>query len=231
MRRIPAGLRRAFQVSVPVLFGYVPMGMAFGLLFTKELGLPWYYAALSGLIVYAGAAQFLSVGLLAAGAGLTEIFIATLLLNLRHVFYGFSLLHRVPEAGPRRLYSIFGLTDETYSVLTAKRLADKKEDEAFCFELTWLNHSYWVAGCALGALAGSRWRFDLKGFDFVLTALFAVLTVEQALATRRAASFIIAAAAAVAALLIHPGQMLLVSLALVSAVLLFQSARAGPGDA
>lgn len=219
---------RALRASIPVLFGYVPLGMAFGLLFTDKLGCPWPYAALSGLVVFAGAAQFLSVGLLAAHAGLAEIFFATLVLNLRHIFYGFSLFHRFSDNPWLRPYQIFSLTDETYSVLTASRPLPTEEDERFCLRVALLNHAYWVLGCALGGALGSGLRLNVSGLDFTLTALFAVLAVEQALTVRDAFPFLVACAAAAAALLIQPSQMLAVSLAIVSCVLVLKSARAQP---
>jgi 4-azaleucine resistance transporter AzlC len=209
---------------VPVLFGYIPLGVAFGVLFGK-LGQPWWYAALSGLVVYAGAAQYLSVGLFGAHASLASIFLATLFLNLRHVFYGLSMFQRFSEHPAEKPYLIFGLTDETYSVLTARRLADKSDDERFCLWLTVLDHGYWVAGCGLGALLGRAFRFDVKGLDFVLTALFVVLAIEQALAVRDAFPFVLAAAAAAFALIAWPSQFLVVSLAIVFAVLAFRSTR------
>jgi len=212
----------AFKASVPVLFGYVPLGVTFGLLFST-LGYPWWCAALSGLVVFAGAAQFLSVGLLGAHAGLAAVFAATLSLNLRHMFYGFSLLRRFPERGWRRWYMIFTLTDETYSVLTAGRRVAADEDERFCLWVSGLNHGYWVAGCALGGLLGSRVRFETKGLDFVLTALFVVLAVEQARTVRRVLPFAAAACAAAVALAFFPSRMLLAALAMVFVFLFWKS--------
>lgn len=220
--------RAAFKASIPVLFGYFPLGAAFGLLF-NTLGYPWPYAGLSGLIVFAGAAQFLSVGLLAAHAGLVVIFTATLFLNLRHMFYGLSFLKRFPEHGWRRWYMIFALTDETYSVLTASKPGRREEDQRFCLWVSALNHFYWVTGCAAGALLGSRAAFDTKGLDFVLTALFVVLTVEQALNVRRILPFAVAVVAAAVALSIWPGQMLPFAIALAFAALLLESRRRGLG--
>ncbi len=212
----------AFRASVPVLFGYIPLGAAFGLLF-GTLGYPWPLAVLSGVVVYAGAAQFLSVGLLAAHAGLGAVFAATFFLNLRHMFYGISFLRRFPRAGWRRAYLIFTLTDETYSVLTARKSADRAEDESFCLWVSALNHGYWILGCALGALLGRRVHFEMKGLDFVLTALFVMLAVEQALVVRRAPPFVAAAGAAALALIFFPSQMLPVSLAIVFAILFIRS--------
>src|SRR5690554_7305588 len=99
------------------MFGYLPLGAAFGIL-AVEMGLPVWAALLMSLLIYAGAGQFLAVALLAAGAGLVEMAVATLMLNSRHLFYGLSLLKRFQGAGWRKPYLIFSLTDETYSLLT-----------------------------------------------------------------------------------------------------------------
>ncbi|MGA0975172.1 MAG: AzlC family ABC transporter permease, partial [Sedimenticolaceae bacterium] len=101
--------------SLPVMLGYIPLGMAFGVLF-QSLGYAWWLAPLSGVMIYAGSAQFLAVGLLASGAGLVEAFLGTLAINARHVFYGLTLINRYSVSGWRRWYLIFGLTDETYAV-------------------------------------------------------------------------------------------------------------------
>ncbi|MCW8946229.1 MAG: AzlC family ABC transporter permease, partial [Sedimenticola sp.] len=103
-------LSSAFRASIPVMFGYVPLGMAFGILF-QNLGYAWFYAPLMGITVYAGAAQFMAVGLLAAQASLFEVAISTLILNSRHMFFGVSLLGRYRATGLKKLYLIFGLTD------------------------------------------------------------------------------------------------------------------------
>lgn len=168
----------AFRDSAPVFFGYIPLGMAFGVLFAG-LGYHWLYAPLSGLVIYAGSAQFLSVALLGAGAGLVETFVATLLLNARHVFYGLSVLDRYPRRGWLRWYLIFGLTDETYALVTAKRHDAARQDIPYYAALTFLNHGYWVLGCALGAAVQQLIVFDASGFEFALVALFLVLLIEQ----------------------------------------------------
>src|SRR5690554_6208531 len=105
----------AFRLSLPVLFGYIPLGMAFGVLFS-ELGYHWLYAALMGLVIYAGAGQFLTVGLLANQAGLLEVFVATLLLNVVHMVYGLSLLGVLSRIGLRRWFTMYVLTVENYDL-------------------------------------------------------------------------------------------------------------------
>ena len=148
----------AFKDSAPVMFGYVPLGMAFGVLF-QSLGYHWLFAPLAGVIIYAGSAQFMAVGLLAAGVSYAEAFIATLVLNSRHIFYGLSVMSRYPKRGLTRWYLIFGLTDETYSLITAQPPTSSGGARYFAY-LTGLNQSYWVIGCALGASLQSFFAFD-----------------------------------------------------------------------
>ena len=166
------------RTSLPVLFGYLPLGAAFGVLFS-DLGYHWLYAVAMGVFIYAGAGQFLAVGLLANQAGLIEMAIATLLLNSRHVFYGLSLMNRMHNRGWRKWYQIFGLTDETYSLITATPVPTNMNPGEFHFRLTVMNQIYWLIGCATGAWLGSNLEFSTDGIAFVLPALFMVLTIEQ----------------------------------------------------
>lgn len=164
-----------WSLTVPVAMGYIPLGMVFGFLFVQAGG-SWWLATLSSLLIYAGAAQFMMVPMLAAGMPLGSIAIATLVLNLRHVFYGFSLLGRFPKRGWSRAYLVFALTDETYSVLTT---LPAETPPRVMTVLAALNHGWWVLGTLLGALLGTHARVPLTGLDFVLVALFVVLAVEQ----------------------------------------------------
>lgn len=207
----------ALRASLPVLFGYVPLGIAFGLLF-DGLGHPWYFATLMGLLVFAGAAQFLAVGLLAAHAGLLEVAVTTFLLNSRHLFFGLSLLTRFRVGGWRKLYLVFGLTDETYSLLTGTRPPEGVPRVSYDLWVTGLNQLWWVSGCTLGALLGRAVAFDTTGLEFTLTALFAVLVLEQA--TRALLPFLVALGCGLLALaLFRQEHMLLLSIALSTAIL------------
>ncbi|MEJ1297363.1 MAG: AzlC family ABC transporter permease [Candidatus Sedimenticola sp. (ex Thyasira tokunagai)] len=218
----------AFKSSLPVMFGYVPLGMAFGVLF-QDLGYSWYFAPLMGVLVYAGAAQFMAVGLLSAQAGLLEVAVSTLLLNSRHMFFGLSLLQRYRSQGLRRFYLIFGLTDETYSLITSTQLPHSEDEQSYYLLLTAMNQAYWVVGCAIGALLGSLVTFDSTGMEFALTALFMVLVLEQWKKLRHPFPFFVAVVSAVAALLLYKEQMLLVAITLSTAVLLMR--RHYQGDA
>lgn len=216
----------ALRASLPVLFGYLPLGMAFGVLFS-DLGYHWIFATLMGLFVYAGAGQFLAVGLLANHAALMEIAVTTFLLNSRHLFYGISLVGRLRNRSWRRLYQIFGLTDETYSLLTSTQLPEGLDEAAFQFRVTLFNQLYWILGCTLGAWLGGQINFSTAGIEFVLPALFMVLVIEQYRHIRHPAPFVLATVMGMLTLLlISRDQMLLISIALsLSALLLYKGGQ------
>lgn len=159
----------------PVAMGYVPLGMVFGFLFVQAGG-AWSLALAVSALVYAGAAQFVMIPMLAAAMPAMTIALAVAVVNLRHVFYGLSLLDRLPHAGWRRWYLAFALTDETYSLLTATSAGT---DGAAMARIAAANQGWWLLGTALGALVGEQAEVPLAGLDFALAALFAVLTVEQ----------------------------------------------------
>lgn len=212
----------AMSDSLPVFFGYVPMGMAFGLLLESQ-GFPWFWATIMGLVIFAGAAQFLAVGLLASNAGLVEVGVTTLLLNSRHIFYGLSMLSRYKSGGWKKQYLIFGLTDETYSILSSRTRQFSSPDEQCSYQLwvTGLNHGYWVGGCTFGALIGSVVQVNTTGLEFTLPALFMVLVIEQYKTTQKWFPFVIALfSAALALTLFAKSSMLLASIILTLSLLL-----------
>lgn len=212
------------RTSLPVLFGYLPLGAAFGVLFS-DLGYHWLYAAAMGLFIYAGAGQFLAVGLLANQAGLMEMAVATLLLNSRHVFYGLSLMNRMQNRGWRKWYQIFGLTDETYSLITATPVPKGINPGEFHFRITVTNQVYWLVGCTLGAWFGSQLEFSTDGIAFVLPALFMVLTIEQYKHLQDIRPFLAALAIGLGTLaLISREHMLLIAILLSLSVLMMQYA-------
>lgn len=182
---VASSWRSAFKISLPVFFGYLPLGVSFGVLFATQLEYSWLIAPLMGVLIYAGSGQLLAVSLLVSLAGLTEVFIAMFLLNARHIFYGLSLLKAFEGAGLKKLYLIFGLTDEVYSLLTSRQrlanpnAAEKKQEQLTDFFVTLFCHSYWIFGCGLGAWLGANLNFDATGIEFALVALFIVLAIEQ----------------------------------------------------
>lgn len=170
-----SGTLSVTALTAPVAMGYIPLGMVFGFLFVQAGG-DWFMAVLTSLVVYAGAAQYMMVPMVAAGMPVGTIALATLLVNLRHIFYGLSLLDTFPRSPLLRWYTAFALTDETYSVLTTLPRDTPPRRLAL---LALLNQCWWLLGTLLGAVIGTQARIPLEGLDFVLCALFAVLTVEQ----------------------------------------------------
>ena len=171
-------LAAAFPVTIPVLMGYLAIGMAFGLML-QSIGYGALWAVLMSLIIYAGSGQYLGVSLLAAGAPLTQVAFLTLVINFRHLVYGLSMLEKFRGMGPRKLYMIFALTDETYALLSSAKVPEGVDEHDFFFLVSLLDHSYWVIGSAIGSLLGSALAFDTTGVDFAMTALFLVIAVGQ----------------------------------------------------
>lgn len=178
-----SAMRAAFPDTIPVLTGYLFLGAGFGILLV-ESGYSVLWAGVMALLIFAGSGQYLLVGLLASGASLLSAAVATLLVNARHLFYGISLVDAYKHAGKRKLYMIFGLTDETYSLVTQSKLPEGVDRADYCFWVTLLDHCYWIAGCILGAVIGAVVPIDFSGVSFVLTALFVTIFVEQWLSTK-----------------------------------------------
>ncbi|NBI65711.1 branched-chain amino acid ABC transporter permease [Pseudoflavonifractor sp. 60] len=171
-------LAAAFPVTVPVLMGYLAIGMAFGLMLQSAgYGVGW--AVLMSAVIYAGSGQYLGVSLLAAGASLPQTAFLTLMINFRHLVYGLSMLEKFRGMGRRKLYMIFSLTDETYALLSSARAPEGVDEHDFFFLVSLLNQSYWILGSAVGSLLGSALGFDTTGVDFAMTALFLVIAVGQ----------------------------------------------------
>ena len=170
--------RFAFRQSLGVLFGYVFLGTAFGILLRQAgFGALWSLA-FSGL-VYAGSLQFVLAGFLAAPTALPTVALMSLFINARHLFYGLSFIERFRSMGKQRPYMIFSLTDETYSVLCGiDEVPAGVDKNGAMFLVALLDQLYWVAGSLLGTLAGGL-PLDFTGIDFSMTALFLVIFLEQ----------------------------------------------------
>ena len=170
--------KKAFPYTIPVLTGYLFIGIAFGVLFVEK-GYSFLWAGLMSLLVYAGSGQYLATNFFVPGFSLLQVIFLTLMVNVRHIFYGISLLEKFNKFGKKRWYLIFGLTDETYSLLCTTKIPEDVEEEKFLLAISLLNQLYWVVGSILGAIAGSFISINSKGIDFAMTALFVVIFVEQ----------------------------------------------------
>lgn len=173
-----AALRAAFPATIPVLTGYLCIGMAYGLLMANA-GYGVFWALLLSLLCYAGSMEFVAVSLLTAGFDPVQALLMALMINARHAFYGLSMLEKYRGTGWARPFLIFSLTDETFSLVSTLEPLDGVTRRDFYFWISLLDYLYWQMGSVLGALIGGLLPFDTTGLDFALTALFIVLFLEQ----------------------------------------------------
>ena len=212
-------LAAAFPVTLPVLMGYLAIGMAFGLML-QSAGWGAGWAALMSITIYAGSGQYLGVALLAAGAPLSRVAFLTLMVNFRHLVYGLSMLEKFRGMGLRKFYMIFSLTDETYALLSSAQAPAEVDEHDFFFTVALLDQSYWVLGSVIGSLLGAALGFDTTGVDFAMTALFLVIAVGQWKAVGSHLPALLGAAATlVSLLLVGAEDMLLPALAMIVACL------------
>lgn len=178
MGKLSYAMKKAFPYTIPILTGYLFIGLAFGVMFA-DMGYNVLWAILVSLVVYAGSGQYLAVNFFVPGYSLVQAVFLTLMVNIRHVFYGLSLVDRYNRFGRKRWYMIFGMTDETYSVVCTTKVPEGVDEEDFIFSITLLNHIYWIAGTIIGCLAATAMPFDSTGIEFAMTALFLVLFIEM----------------------------------------------------
>lgn len=211
---------QAFKVTIPVLFGYLAIGIPFGLMLVNA-GYPWWLAPIMSILMYAGAGQYMAVSLFATGASLSITAITMLLLNIRHIVYGLSLITPFKDTGKWKPYLIFALTDETYALMTSCPLPRGVPAGSFYGAIAVLDHLYWIAGSLIGAVAGTLIPFSFAGVDFALTALFAVLLIDQVKKSKDMVPPIIGFVVTIGAILLVPSDyVLLASLAAGVAILM-----------
>lgn len=194
-------IRFAFSQTIPVLLGYIFLGIAFGLML-QDAGYSFWWAFLCSLFIYAGSMQFVLVTLLTGSVSLIYAVIMTLFINGRHIFYGLSFIEKFRKMGKAYPYMIFSLTDETYSVLCGLKVPDKMNEKRVSFMISLLDHVYWILGSVLGALIGEWITFDTTGIDFSMTALFVVIVLNQWMDSREHRPALIGATIGVVCLLI-----------------------------
>ena len=175
--------RKAFLTSLPVMAGYVELGIGFGILLRNAgFGLPWAFAM--AVAIYAGSMQYVGVGLLAGSAGIVTTILTTVMVNARHLFYSISMIDRYKSAGKYKPYLIFALTDETYSLLCSGETPDGEHADLYRFLVSLFNQLYWITGCVLGSLLGAVLPFSSAGIEFSMTALFIASFTEQWIRSR-----------------------------------------------
>ena len=176
-RRIMA-LKAAFPHTVPVLTGFLCLGAAYGILMASK-GQGFILPVLFSLFTFAGSMQFVAITLLTSVFNPVYAFLLTLMVNARHLFYGVSMLKKLSNTGKFKPYLIFAMCDETFSILCSVEPPENADRNLFMFFISVLDQSYWVIGTLLGALLGSVISFDTSGIEFVMTAMFTVIFINQ----------------------------------------------------
>ncbi len=176
-------VKQAFIRSVPVMAGYIVLGVGFGILL-RDAGYGALWSAAMSVFIFAGSMQYVGVGLLAGGASVFTVAVTTVMVNARHLFYSISMIEPYKNAGKYKPYMIFALTDETYSLLCDGKTPEGVEPELYRFLVSLFNHSYWIAGCVIGSLLGEVLPFSTAGIEFSMTALFIASFTEQWLTSK-----------------------------------------------
>ena len=215
-----AALKAAFPATIPVLTGYLCLGMAYGLLMqTKGYGPLW--STLMSAIGFGGSMQYVAISLLTAAFDPLQAFLLAIMVNARHIFYGLSLLDRYKGLGRAQFFMVYTLSDETFSLVSTLEPPEGVTRKDFYLCISLLDYLYWVGATALGGLLGNFLTFDTTGLDFALTALFVVLFLEQwKRKENRPAGVIGLACAAVSLAVFGPENMVLGAMGLILAVLL-----------
>lgn len=171
-------LRAAFPHTLPIMAGFLFLGAAYGI-YMKVLGFEFYYPMIMSLTIFAGSVEFVVANLLLGAFHPIHALLMTLILNARHLFYGISMLERFQNTGWKKYYLIFGMCDESFSVNYTADIPKDIDSGWFMFFVTFLNHIYWFVGATLGGVFGSVISFNTEGLEFVMTAMFVVIFMEQ----------------------------------------------------
>lgn len=171
-------LKAAFPYTLPIFAGFWFLGMAYGM-YMNVAGFSFWYPMLMSFFIFGGSLEFVAVTMLTSSFAPLQVLIMTLLIQARHLFYGISMLEHFKGLGWKRCYLIFGLCDETFSINYTAKIPEGIDRGWFMFFVTLLNHFYWVSGATMGGVLGSMLTFDMEGLDFVMTAMFVVIFMEQ----------------------------------------------------
>ncbi len=194
-------LAAAFPHTIPILAGFLFLGMAYGI-YMNVSGFSFWWPMLMGLTIYGGSLEFVTVTMLLGSFAPVQTFAMTLMIQARHLFYGISMLEKYKGTGWKKFYLIFGMCDESFSINYTAEVPEGVDRGWFMFFVTLLNQCYWVSGAALGGLLGSFIPFDTEGLDFVMTALFVVIFLDQWLKEKKHYTALIGLGASAACLLI-----------------------------
>lgn len=177
-------LKAAFPHTIPIFAGFWFIGITYGI-YMNVLGFSFWYPMIMSLVIFAGSLEFVTANMMLATFHPLQAILVTLMIQARHLFYGISMLDKYKNKGWKKWYLIFGMCDETFSLNYTANIPKEVDEGWFMFWVTLLNHFYWVSGATLGGILGSFIQFDTAGLDFVMTAMFVVIFLEQFLKEKK----------------------------------------------
>lgn len=176
--------KAAFPHTLPIFAGFWFLGMSYGI-YMSVSGFPFYYPMAMAILIFGGSLEFVAVSMLLSPFAPVQTLVMALMIQARHLFYGLAMLDKFKDMGWKRFYLIFGLCDETFSINYTAKIPEDVDKGWFMFFVTLLNQIYWVSGSTLGGLLGSLFTFNTKGLDFVMTAMFVVIFLEQCMKEKK----------------------------------------------
>ncbi|MBE5880954.1 MAG: branched-chain amino acid transporter AzlC [Lachnospiraceae bacterium] len=206
---IKKAFKCAFPYTVPILTGFLFLGISYGI-YMRALGFSAAYPIFMSMLIFAGSMEFVTATMLLSSFNPVGAALLTLMVNARHIFYGITMVSKYKQVGRKKWYLIFGMCDESFSINCSVDVPEGVDKGWFYFWVTLLNQSYWVLGATSGALIGSLLTFDTKGLEFVMTALFVVIFLDNWLKEKNYISSLLGLAASLACLVLFGADKFLV---------------------
>ena len=217
-KNLKKAFKAAFPHTIPILTGFLFLGMTYGL-YMRVSGFSLVYPVIMSLVIFGGSLEFIAVQMLLSAFAPLQTFIMSLMIQARHIFYGLAMLEKFKGTGKLKPYLIFGMCDESFSINCSAEIPEDIDKGLFMFFVTVLNQLYWVTGAASGWLLGGLISFNTDGLDFVMTAMFVVIFLDQLLKEKSHYTAVIGTAASVVCLIIFGADSFLIP-AMISIVLL-----------
>lgn len=212
-------LKAAFPKTIPIMAGFTFLGMTYGI-YMKVSGFSFVYPLIMSMTIFAGSVEFIAVTMLLGAFNPLSALLMTIMVNARHLFYGISMLEKYSGTGLKKLYLIFGMCDESFSINYTAENPENCDKSWFMFFVTLLNQMYWVFGATMGGLFGSLIKFNTKGLDFVLVAMFVVIFLDNFLKEKNHTSSLLGIALSVICLVVFgPDKFIIPSMISILAVL------------
>lgn len=212
-------LKAAFPNTIPIMAGFFFIGITYGI-YMRASGFPIIYPTIMSIIIFGGSLEFVAVEMLLSPFAPVSVFMMALLIQARHLFYGLSMLEKYKKTGFKKLYLVYGLCDESFSINYTANIPEGVDKSWFYFFVTMLNQSYWVIGATTGALIGSLFKFEIKGISFVMTAMFVVIFLDQWMKEKiHISAFIGIGASLICLLIFGPNSFMLPTMIVILAIL------------